>query len=75
MSIKLLAIELYRAQQNVERLVDEIGVRESLSDPAATAQLQENLRQARAEFQQLRKMLDDKKSSSSPKSFSSRFAS
>lgn len=61
MSIKLLAIELYRAQRDVSRLEEQ---REDLAvnvQPDIVAALCEELRQARAEVQQLRKMLDDKK--------------
>lgn len=75
MSIKQLAVELYRAQQNVERFLAEIDLQEFSRDSAVTAELQENLRQARAELQQLRKMLDDKKASSTPRTFPSRFSS
>ncbi|MDD3813760.1 MAG: hypothetical protein PHZ02_03860 [Desulfocapsaceae bacterium] len=61
MSIKLLAIELYRAQQNVARLEEKL---EALPLHANT-DLREELRQSQAELQQLRKMLEDKKTSSS----------
>ena len=57
MSIKLLAIELYRAGQDVARLEAQC---EALP-VSARADVLEELRQARAELQQLRKMLDDKK--------------
>jgi prefoldin subunit 5 len=66
MSIRLLAIELYRAQQNVARIAAQIEA-QSLSSSAETmAAVLEELRQAEAELKMLRKMLDDKKSSSSP---------
>ncbi|MFH2123063.1 MAG: hypothetical protein ABIJ50_06240 [Pseudomonadota bacterium] len=61
MSIKLLAIELYRAQQNVDRVEAQLEA----STLSVTAELYEELRQAQAELQQLRKMLEDKKTSSS----------
>ncbi|MBA3005132.1 MAG: hypothetical protein KKB91_08830 [Proteobacteria bacterium] len=61
MSIKLLAIELYRAQQNVARIEAQLEV----SPLFENADLREELRQAQAELQQLRKMLEDKKTSSS----------
>ena len=60
MSIKLLAIELYRAQQNVGHLEAQLE-----AVPLSTLEVvREELRQAQAELQQLRKMLDDKKVSS-----------
>jgi hypothetical protein len=61
MSIKLLAIELYRAQQNVDHLEGQLEAA-SLN---ASGVVREELRLAQAELQQLRKMLDDKKTSSS----------
>lgn len=60
MSIKLLAIELYRAKQDVARLEAQ-GEAMHLS---GREDLLEELRQSRAELQLLRKMLDDKKESS-----------
>jgi len=66
MSIKLLAVELYRAQQNVERVTAQIEAA-PLNAPAGEREaLAEELCQAQAELRQLRKMLDDKKASSSP---------
>ena len=63
MSIKLLAIELYRAQQNVAHIKAQLE-----AAPLSTLEVvREELRQAQAELQQLRKMLDDKKTSSSLK--------
>ena len=62
MSIKLLAIELYRAQQNVAHIKAQLDE----AAPLSTLEVvREELRQAQAELQQLRKMLDDKKTSSS----------
>jgi hypothetical protein len=66
MSIRLLAIELYRAQQNVARIAAQIEAPPLGSSPETTAAVLEELRQAEAELKMLRKMLDDKKSSSSP---------
>lgn len=60
MSIKLLAIELYRAQQEVAGLEAQCAVLPLTSK----VNLLDELRQARAELQLLRKMLDDKKESS-----------
>lgn len=61
MSIRLLAIELYRTQQNVARIEAQLAV-----EPVSTIDvLREEFRYAQAELQQLRKMLDDKKTSSS----------
>jgi len=66
MSIKLLAVELYRARQNVERISAQIEAA-PLNAPAAEREvLADELREAQAELRQLRKMLDDKKASSSP---------
>ncbi|MBW1636162.1 MAG: hypothetical protein JRC87_09295 [Deltaproteobacteria bacterium] len=61
MSIKLLALELYRAQQNVERILKEMerasaGDRESFT---------KDLADARREWEMLRKMLDGHKESGS----------
>lgn len=61
MSIKAIAQELYRAQQNVERLEKEIEVVPSSEKDG----LREELRQAKAEWQILRKMLDGEKETSS----------
>jgi hypothetical protein len=66
MSIKLLAIELYRAQQNVGHIEAQLEA----SPLNASEVMREELRQAQAELQQLRKMLDDKKASSSFKAHS-----
>lgn len=63
MSIKLLAVELYRAQQNVGHIEAQLEAT-SLS---ALEVVREELRQAQAELRQLRKMLDDKKAASSLK--------
>jgi uncharacterized protein YukE len=63
MSIKLLAIELYRAQQNVARLArqqEEVAESPGGSLPAA---FQEELRHAHIELQRLRQMLEEKKMS------------
>jgi len=57
MSIKHLALDLYRAQQNVESL--EKAIKAAL--PNEPADLQEELRMAKAEWQMLRKMLDGEK--------------
>ncbi len=57
MSVKTLAIELYKAQQKVSGLVSE------LENPAAPdkAKIEEELRIARAELKLYRKMLDGEK--------------
>jgi len=57
MSIKHLALDLYRAQQNVERLEKAIAA----ALPNEPAPLLEELRGAKAEWQMLRKMLDGEK--------------
>ncbi len=61
MSIKLLAIELYRAQQNVNRLTRQLEEHTSSMVVPVPASLHEELRQALVELQQLRKMFEDKK--------------
>ena len=61
MSIKLLAIELYRAQQDVAHIEAQCEAAPLSMQDA----LREELRQTQAELQVLRKMLDDKKASSS----------
>lgn len=65
MSIKLLAIELYRAQRDVSRLEAHIETVSGDMSSDTFSALREELRQAQAEVQQLRKMLDDKKASPS----------
>lgn len=65
MSIKLLAIELYRAQQEMGRCEAQIEAAPLSMSLSAAAALREELRQAQAESQLLRKMLDDKKASAS----------
>lgn len=65
MSIKLLAIELYRSQQVVDRLAAQLEATSSNMSLETSESLREQLRQAEAELQRLRKMLDDKKASSS----------
>ncbi len=57
MSIKHLALDLYRAQQNVERLEKAIAA----ASPREPALLLEELREAKAEWQMLRKILDGEK--------------
>ena len=66
MSIKLLAIELYRAQQNVGHLEAQLEA----APLHASEGVREELRQAQAELEQLRKMLNDKKTSSFVKTHS-----
>ena len=65
MSIKLLAIELYRAQQDTGRIEAQLAAAPLNTPLEAMAGLREDLRQAQAELQLLRKMLDDKKDASS----------
>ncbi len=59
MSIKLLAVELYRAQQKVDSIQKEI----EKADYKEQESLKSELRAARKEWQMLRKMLDGKKES------------
>jgi hypothetical protein len=66
MSIKLLAMELYRARQNVERITAQLEALPVNAPAGATDDLDEELRQAQAELRLLRKMLDDKKAAPSP---------
>lgn len=57
MSVKLLAIELYKAQQKVS------GLESELENPAAhnKEKIKDDLRVARAELKVLRNMLDGEK--------------
>jgi len=61
MSIRLLAVELYRAQQKVDRIQKEIDK----ADYKEQESLQDELRIAGKELQLLRKMLDGRKESGS----------
>ncbi len=61
MSIRLLAVELYRAQQKVDRIQKEIDK----ADYKEQESLQDELRIAGKELQMLRKMLDGRKESGS----------
>lgn len=60
MSIKHLALDLYRAQQKVERLEKAIAA-STAGAPGELADLEEELRGAKAEWRMLRKMLDGEK--------------
>ncbi|MHB1378442.1 MAG: hypothetical protein ACYCX0_02310 [Desulfurivibrionaceae bacterium] len=60
MSLRDLARELYRAQQQVERLERLL----LSASPAAAAAIQFELQDARAERLQLQKMIDGRKDSS-----------
>lgn len=66
MSIRGLALDLYRAQQKVDHLEKELQVR----PPEEHDALREELRHAKAEWQLLRKMLDGEKE---PHSFRRKF--
>jgi hypothetical protein len=55
--IKALAIELYRAQQTVHKLQDQLAD----ASPAERDVLRRSLRTARAECEQLRRLIDAKK--------------
>ena len=57
MSIRAIAIELYRAQQKVARLEKEL----ELAAPGEEAPLKDELRVARLELRQMRTMLDGAK--------------
>ncbi len=57
MSIRHLAIELYRAQQKV----DTLEKARAAAPPQEQAAVEEELRMARAELRMLRKMLDGEK--------------
>jgi|OpeIllAssembly_1097287.scaffolds.fasta_scaffold313470_2 hypothetical protein len=61
MSIRNLALDLYRAQQNVERLEKAVAK----AAPGELAALEDELRGARAEWRMLRKMLDGEKETAS----------
>jgi len=57
MSIRLIALELYKAQQLVDQLEKEL----EKAAPGAKDGIREKLRIARAEMMQLRKILDGRK--------------
>ena len=57
MSIRHLALDLYRAQQKVDKLEKALAA----APPREVAAVEEELRRARAELQLLRKMLDGEK--------------
>ena len=57
MSIRAIAIELYRAQQKVARLENEL----EQAAPEEKGLLEEELRAARLELRQMRTMLDGAK--------------
>ena len=61
MSIKAIALELYRAQQKVSKLEALVEEEASINEKDA---LREELREAMAEWQVLRNILNGKKSSS-----------
>ncbi len=71
MSIKLLAVELYRAQQKVDSIQKEI----EKADYKEQESLKSELKVARKEWQMLRKMLDGKKESGSFNKKFSKFSS
>ena len=60
MSIKHLALDLYRAQQKVDRLEKTLAA----AAPGELAAIEEELRGAKAEWLMLRKMLDGEKENS-----------
>ncbi|MFZ5765026.1 MAG: hypothetical protein ACOY4H_05445 [Thermodesulfobacteriota bacterium] len=57
MSIKLIALDLYRAQQQVE----DLTARCAKATPAEREALEQELRQAEEELRQLRRILDGAK--------------
>jgi hypothetical protein len=67
MSIKALALELYRAKKNVDRILKEIEKNSSKEQQV----LKNELKIAQKEWQMLRKMLDGQKESGP---FQERFA-
>lgn len=71
MSIKLLAVELYRAQQKVDSIQKEI----EKADYKEQESLKSELKVARKEWQMLRKMLDGQKESGSLSKKLSKFSS
>lgn len=66
MSIKSLALELYRAQQKVERLAARLAARPDNPPAGAVDDLAGELLLAQEEARLLRRMLDDKKATASP---------
>jgi len=71
MSIKLLALDLYKAQRNVERLRKDLEV----ASPENQVVLKRELADARKEWEVLRKMLDGHKDSGSFRKKSAGFGS
>lgn len=71
MSIKALALELYRARQNVDRIQKEIEI----SSGETEQSLKDELKIAEKEWQMLRKMLDGHKESGSLKKRFNQFTS
>jgi hypothetical protein len=71
MSIKLLAVDLYRAQQKVDSIQKEI----EKADYKEQESLKSELRVAGKELQMLRKMLDGQKESGSFNKKLSKFSS
>lgn len=69
MSIKHLALDLYRSQQKVERLEKAVAS----ASPKELAALEDELREARAEWKMLRKILDGEKENASLRSKSAVF--
>ncbi len=61
MSIKALALELYRARQKVDMIEKEIGIKYGKEQEI----LKNDLKTAQKEWQILRKMLDGRKESGS----------
>lgn len=61
MSIKHLALDLYRSQQKVEKLEKAVAA----ASPGELAALEEELRGAKAEWKMLRKILDGEKDNAS----------
>jgi len=67
MSIRLLAIELYRAQQNVEKLQKKLG-----EEPREQA-LEQQLADARKEYVTIKKMFEARKNAANSSALTTRY--
>lgn len=69
MSIRLLAIELYRAQQNLEKIQKKIAER-----PYAQEQsLEKQLAEARKEYNTIKKMFEARKNAANSSALNTRY--
>jgi len=67
MSIRLLAIELYRAQQNLEKLEKKL-----VEEPHAQS-VEEQLAEARKEYNTIKKMFEARKNAANSSALTTRY--